>query len=507
MPPRWGCGGGAAFAPTRLKMGPSGPMPPACARLCASDLAIPAIRYYLLGMRILACLARAALVGLMLLAPRAALSIGEVIRDIRVRDNARTDDETIRSLAGITIGDTMELQTLEAVRERLNTSGLFSDVNVYWEPYRDGVRVNIVIKDKFPWAPVPTFSYTAGNISAGLVVVHGNLFGRGKRGVIGGRLSTADSGAILAYQDPAVFGSPLFYQFSGSLQDQTIPEFPNLRDGIPVAAVRESSLRTYGFSLKLGVAWFRRVRTAIGWSMDRTNVRWVRGNEAFFPGASLLPPPTAGGLRGVASGELTFDFRAREHAVMWGPALSLGFDQGAPRWGGDEEFRYWKARASFEHGVRFLRKHNIILRAAGYVGRNLPFWSENAVGGGNLRGYLHREFAGDTQGNGQIEYHFPLLSIMKLDVRGVLFSDAAAIYYAKLPPEDVDGQYSERRDGRRFLPPTFLVPGFKASRDFHMSVGGGLRFFLRAIAVPLVGIDFGYGIDDEAVRMVLVVGA
>ena len=116
------------------------------------------------------------------------------------------------------------------MRERLNTSGLFADVDVFWKPYRDGVRVNIVIRDKFPWAPVPTFSYAPGNLSAGLLVAHGNLFGRGKRGIIGGRLSTADSGAILAYQDPAVFGSWLFYQFSGAMQDQTIPEYPNAMD-------------------------------------------------------------------------------------------------------------------------------------------------------------------------------------------------------------------------------------------------------------------------------------
>jgi outer membrane protein assembly factor BamA len=476
--------------------------------VCLSALAILPNRYYLLGMRILACLARAALIGALLLAPRAAFSIGEVIRDIRVRDNARTDDDTIRSLAGVSVGDTMELHTLETVRERLNTSGLFADVNVYWEPYRDGVRINIVIRDKFPWAPVPTFSYTAGNISAGLVVVHGNLFGRGKRGVIGGRISTADSGAILAYQDPSVFGSPVFYQFSGALQDQTIPEFPNVRllPENQVAAVRESSLRTFGLTARLGLVWFRRVRTAIGWTIDKTRVRWTRGNEELYPGASGLLAPTKGGVRGVAMGELTFDFRAREHAVMWGPALSFGYDQGAPRWGGDEQFRYWKARASFEQGFRFFRTHNIILRAGGYVGRNLPLWAENSVGGANLRGYLHHQFAGDTQGNGQLEYHFPLVSVLKLDIRGLVFSDAAAIYYSKLPPVE-NGDYLERRDGRRFLPPGYLVPGFDRKRDVHLGVGAGLRFFLRAIAVPLVGVDFGYGIDDKAIRMVLVVGA
>src|SRR5687767_4850703 len=230
-------------------------------------------------MRSLACLAVAATI---LAVSPPTFAIGEVVRDIRIRDNARTEDETIRSIAGIDIGDTMEVHTLEEVRERLNTSGLFADVDVFWEPYRDGVRVHIVIRDKFPWAPVPTFSYSPGNTSAGLLVAHGNLFGRGKRGIIGGRISTADSGAIVAYQDPAVFGSWLFYQFSGVMQDQTIPEFSN-DEQVEVQVIRETNLRSFGFSAKLGVAWWRRVRTTIGWGIDEYKLRWSRGPETLWP--------------------------------------------------------------------------------------------------------------------------------------------------------------------------------------------------------------------------------
>jgi outer membrane protein insertion porin family len=455
-------------------------------------------------MRRLACLTG---IALALALPRAAFAIGEVIRDIRVEDNARTEEETVRSIAGIAIGDVMEVHTLESVRERLNTSGLFSDVNVYWVPFRDGVRVNIVIRDKFPWAPVPTLSYAPGNLSAGLVVAHGNLFGRGKRGIIGGRISTADSGAIVAYQDPALFQTWMFYQFAGNMQDQTIPEYSNM-DMSVLAPVRETNLRSFGFNAKFGVAWFRRVKTSIGWGIDRPEVRWVRGNEEAFPGSSELPPPADGGVRAYAEAELTFDFRAREHAVMWGNALSFSLDHGAPRWGGDPRFKYWKARASYEHGIRFLRRHNFILRGGAFVGRDLPFWTENSAGGGSLRGFVHRQFAGDTHLRTQVEYHFPLFSIRKLDFRGLIFNDATAIWYRELPPVDASGRfYEDRADGRRFLPPDHLTAGFSAKRDVHTSVGAGLRFFLRSVAVPLVGVDVGYGLPDGPVRVVLVIGA
>ena len=108
----------------------------------------------------------------------------------------------------------------------------------------------------------------------------------------------------------------------------------------------------------------------------------------------------------------------------------------------------------------------------------------------------------------QVEYHFPMFSIRKLDVRGVAFNDAAAIWYRELPEIEPDGQnYQFRPDGRQFLPPAYLQPGFNRDRDVHTSVGAGLRFFLRSVAVPLVGIDAGWGLPEGPLRVLIVVGA
>jgi outer membrane protein assembly factor BamA len=79
------------------------------------------------------------------LSPGRALAVGEQITDVRVLDNQRTEESTVRSIAGISIGDTLESDTLDTVRERLNTTGLFADVNVWWEANGSGVRVNISV--------------------------------------------------------------------------------------------------------------------------------------------------------------------------------------------------------------------------------------------------------------------------------------------------------------------------------------------------------------------------
>src|SRR6187551_591173 len=154
-----------------------------------------------------------ALIGLSLASlERPAFAVGEEITDVRVMGNVRTEESTVRSIAGVSIGDTMDIDTLDTVRERLNTTGLFADVNVWWEPQGSGVRINISVKDKFPWAPVPTGSWSANNKAFGLLFVHGNLFGRGKQLLLGGRLATIDSGFALGYRDPSWFGTWIYWQ-------------------------------------------------------------------------------------------------------------------------------------------------------------------------------------------------------------------------------------------------------------------------------------------------------
>ena len=51
------------------------------------------------------------------------------------------------------------------------------------------------------------------------------------------------------------------------------------------------------------------------------------------------------------------------------------------------------------------------------------------------------------------------------------------------------------------------VPFGFSRHSIHNAVGGGLRFFLRSVAVPLVGFDAGYGIEARHWQFMLIVGA
>jgi outer membrane protein assembly factor BamA len=461
-------------------------------------------------MRHLARSARATLlacvVGLgIALASAPAWAVGEEITDVRVMGNQRTEESTVRSVAGISIGDTLETGTLDLVRERLNTTGLFSDVNVWWEQYKTGVRVNIAVKDKFPWAPVPTGSWSANNRAIGLLFVHGNLFGRGKQMLLGGRLADVDSGAALGYRDPALFGTWIYWQLQANVQRQDIPEYYVTNPTANLGPYRSTLLVSYAGELQLGVAWWRRVRTQVAWRLERYNL-----DRSYVPddtlGNPMTTPATLGVSTGIGKASLSLDFRAREFAVMTGTALSFGLDLAQPSFGG--ELKFWRVGAYMQHGVKFFKTHNLVVDAGTTFGHNLPFWMENTAGGPNLRGYLYQQFRGDSQVSGGAEYHFPLFSISSLDFRALLFYDFYAIWWRELPTGI--GQYAMRNtpDQRTFLIDAMgLQEGFNPRRDIHQAVGGGLRFFLRSVAVPLIGFDAGYGLESRTWRFTLIIGA
>lgn len=447
------------------------------------------------------------------LAPAPVFAIGEEITDVRILDNQRTEETTVRSIAGVNIGDTLESDTLDVVRERLNTTGLFADVNVWWEPHGSGVRINISVKDKFPWAPVPTASWSANNKSFGLLFVHGNLFGRGKQLLIGGRIAQIDSGAVLAYRDPSLFGTWMYWQLQGVVQRQIIPEYDSFGSGASLGnpiEFRETRLFSYGIEPAFGVAWFRRVKTQVAWHIEKWDYFGAQSDEPVTQ-TPLDVRATGIGTSGYGRAMLSFDFRAREFAVMTGQALSGSIDYGSRTFGGD--FTWWKAGAAWEQGIRFFHSHNLVYAGGAVIGHDLPFWNENTGGGSNLRGYLGQQFRGDTQLWGKVEYQFPLFSIGSLDFRGLGFYDVQALWYRETPQGETvfdapSGHYYLVRsttDQRSLLLP--FSSGFDRKENLHNDVGVGLRFFLRSVAVPLVGVDFGYGIEADHWQFIIVVGA
>ena len=111
--------------------------------------------------------------------------------------------------------------------------------------------------------------------------------------------------------------------------------------------------------------------------------------------------------------------------------------------------------------------------------------------------------------SGKVEYHFPLFSISSADFRALVFYDVSAVWFRDLPPS-IDPSGSAIAFATRPTPaPSFpsTQQGFSPGRDIHNDVGAGFRFFLRSVAIPLVGFDAGYGIEARHWRFMVVIGA
>src|SRR5262245_60702024 len=164
-------------------------------------------------------IARTVAVGVLLLSGAAAAqsSWPQKIRDIRVFDNTKTATGTVIELAGVRVGEDFTPDQVQTVKGKLINAGLFSDVNVYYEPFLAGSRPNIVANDKSAWFAAPTFSAATGNVGGGIAFGHTNLFGRNKKLLLYGALFSSDSRLLAVYQDPSLFGTWFFWRIDGGI--------------------------------------------------------------------------------------------------------------------------------------------------------------------------------------------------------------------------------------------------------------------------------------------------
>jgi hypothetical protein len=183
---------------------------------------------------------------------------------------------------------------------------------------------------------------------------------------------------------------------------------------------------------------------------------------------------------------------------------------------------------NLQWSLRFFSEHNLILRANGTMTRNEPFFEEIETGGAGFRGYLTRQFRGDTRGFGSAEYVVPVVKLWGLHIRGLVFFDSNVSWFGQKPtcrnPSEGGSQtgdscrdslgnisypYAERvSDGgnhiRYYLPGQYFTPGMRA---WNNGVGAGLRFYLKSINMPLVGLDYGYGLEGRLSEIYLTIGA
>ncbi|WP_426750509.1 BamA/TamA family outer membrane protein [Myxococcus sp. Y35] len=437
-----------------------------------------------------------------LLAPRATAQYTEpdpVVDEVVVRGPEKTRPETVRAYARVDEGDPLTQEDLARIERRLVATGLFQEVKVDFEPAGPGrVRLILEVEDKASWVVAPTFVLQSDNVGGGVLYAENNLWGRSKKFATAAQVSTAESGIFAGFLDPNLFGLPqLRFSLEGQLRSDRVDEYrPGSGQRRP-EVVRRTRMNSASIAGELGFLLFERVRAAAKYRLMSIDAKSPDAKEEVTtPVFALGPAQTDASLRLMVG----VDTRQNLHAVMEGLNLEASYEVSSPDVGSD--FRYERFGLLYRHGLRLVGEHNLVLRGEAVAGVDLPFHQELVMGGNSLRGFVYRQFRGDSRLSFTAEYHFPLFTVSPLSFRGVAFSDTGVMMWRKLPGSgelrDVNG-----RVVRSYLPGS---EGGLGNATVAQGVGAGLRLYLRNIVLPLVGVDAAYGVNSGEFRFYLVAG-
>jgi outer membrane protein assembly factor BamA len=462
---------------------------------------------------------RRLVIALLMLMGLVRAARAEEIRDILVIGNTKTTTDTVELIAQIDIGDEWKTELKEQIEKRLVSSGLFSEVEVYWEAVPGGVKVHINVKDKHSWVIAPAFYNQPTNTGAGVGYGENNLFGLNQKLLLYGQIATGDTFFVGAWVIPSIGGTRFYSQI-----DTILKSSRNIEYAVPTSyiedpiAVRESRLLYLNGGFKLGVEPIRgikidaRLRAAhVGYtdvklcSKDTsdptiaTDASCVHGRDATLAdlGPQGLVKPGKEGWDVSNEYQLTLDRRANWYGVNTGYRYQLSYEFGVPSLGSD--FHYHRFGVSLYKAWQVLERHNLVLRSNTNVGHRMPFQQELTTGGTSMRGWVNNQFRGDFQWIANAEYSFPIFTLPfpepfgDLSVRGLFFWDSAYTTFLAESPD------------RDYLPNSAFASG-RFGAPFKNSVGAGTRFYMRSIVIPLLGLDFGYGLEARDFQVYLAIG-
>jgi outer membrane protein insertion porin family len=429
------------------------------------------------------------------------VAAADTIREIVVEGNTKTTTDTVQLIAKIDVGDDWTSEMLDQVKANLVSSGLFKEVEGFWEPCgptttqrcdEPGVRVHLTVRDKHSWVIAPTFYDQPTNAGGGLGFGENNLFGENQKLLLYGQIATGDSFFV---------GTRFYAQLDTILKSSRIIEYapPAGYTDIPTA-VRQSRMNYLNAGVKLGIELFRglkldaRLRGAHVAFQDVHALTNDLGAITTDPNGDLRNPPKPGKEGWDISNELalTVDRRADWYGVQTGYRYVASFEYAVPKLGSD--FHYYMSTLQLFRGVQVLERHNLVAKAQINVGHNLPFQQEFAMGGTTMRGYLNNQFRGDLRVTANLEYSLPLFTIAGLSVRGLGFFDTGYTTFR-----------DATNDERNYLPRSARADNSTLA-PFKNSVGLGTRLYLRQLVLPLLGVDFGYGLEARDLQVYLAIG-
>ncbi|HVK88929.1 MAG TPA: BamA/TamA family outer membrane protein [Kofleriaceae bacterium] len=405
----------------------------------------------------------------------------------RMRGKTKVTERAARYLARVEPGELVGPSDLPRLQQAFLSSELFETVSVALEPADGGVLVVATVKDKHSWIIAPAVYWLPGRRSVGVGFAENNLRGENQKLLLYGQLGDRESLLFATYLDPSVRGTPLTYRYDLYLYRRVVSEYANPTDDPTDDDIaRETTTDYLGGGILLGwrFAW---------WLTTDLRLRGakVTFHDAHDPDAPdvPLPLPERDGWDVSTQWRLTLDARQYRYGVRWGPFVQLAGDTTIP---GLDDYDYSSALLRAFYGWRLFEEHQLELRGIAAIGRDLPFHEELTLGGvGDLRGYAVDRFRGDVRTLARIEYSVPIAKWKFFAFRALGFWDSgyAGLHHPRTDP------------ARDYLPGQTAGTGW-----WRNDVGAGFRVYVKAVVLPLLGLDIAYGVEARATEVYFQLG-
>lgn len=163
----------------------------------------------------------------------------------------KTQKSYIQSRVGKFVGGTLGETDMHALETAIQLEGLFDDIQISVEESGEGeAEINVSVKEKITFIPLPFAMYSSSGFMAGGVVMDTNAFGRKDMFMLGGVFSNDSKMAVASFaKNGAVWGFSIFGLFSKDtpelcgLDGGTVLEYNSLSGGASVGVSYKFSER------------------------------------------------------------------------------------------------------------------------------------------------------------------------------------------------------------------------------------------------------------------------
>lgn len=391
----------------------------------------------------LPALLRLALLALLVVSPargRADDAVGE----IEVKGNERTARDVVIAALRVQPGDAIPDELLPVLRQRVLNLRLFRGVEVTKRPSERGVVLSVAVEERWTLLPIPILGASSGSAQAGLALFESNLLGRNKLLALSGIYSSRSQSGFLFYRDPSLLGSRMVLAAELVAENEVRERAEGFdvvqawRDRRIDASVRPGVLLAPGLALRAGpFAVFRESRAEPG-----------------YPA-----PPRAGDDFGVAA---DVEYQGQDYRDWFnqGPFVQARVRRSLAALGSDRGFTQSNALAAWT--VPAIRDHAASLAVAGFLVDGDPVLDAFTLGGRpGSRGLRAEGLWAERAVMTTLDYQVPVWRPRWGTLTAVGFVDAGVSRWAGMVT--------------RWVAP-----------------GGGVRLYLRKVALPALGVDLAW---------------